>query len=180
MCECFLASHLVHAHVLVSPAHTPNRKVAPTTPTPQTSDGPNDEGENFDRPGRLSDKLPAPYANEEAARYANGGAYPPDLSLITKARHAGANYIFALLLGYREPPAGISVGGGGLWGPLGRRGGGQWWGACAHSFHGKQNEGGLAGGRGLYSAPCAGGAPSHPLPPRRKMHTCIPCLPTGP
>ena len=48
---------------------------------------------------------------QEHARYANGGAYPPDLSLITKARHDGQNYVFSLLLGYREPPAGISVGG---------------------------------------------------------------------
>ena len=72
-------------------------------------DGPNDEGENYTRVGRLSDPLPRPYPNEEAARYANGGAYPPDLSLITKARHDGQNYVFSLLLGYREPPAGISV-----------------------------------------------------------------------
>ena len=72
-------------------------------------DGPNDQGEMFERPGKLSDKLPKPYDNEEAARYANGGAYPPDLSLITKARHDGQNYVYALLLGYREPPAGISI-----------------------------------------------------------------------
>ena len=72
-------------------------------------DGPNDEGENYTRVGRLSDPLPRPYPNEEAARYANGGAYPPDLSLITKARHDGQNYVFTLLLGYREPPAGVSV-----------------------------------------------------------------------
>ena len=50
-----------------------------------------------------------PYANEEGARYANGGAYPPDLSLITKARHNGHNYVFSLLLGYRDPPAGVHV-----------------------------------------------------------------------
>ena len=49
-------------------------------------DGPNDEGEMFTRPGKLSDHFPQPYANEQAARYANGGAYPPDLSLITKVR----------------------------------------------------------------------------------------------
>lgn len=47
-------------------------------------DGPNDEGEMFTRPGKLSDRFPQPYANEAAARFANGGAYPPDLSLITK------------------------------------------------------------------------------------------------
>jgi len=47
-------------------------------------DGPNDEGEMFTRPGKLSDRLPEPYSNESAARFANGGAYPPDLSLVTK------------------------------------------------------------------------------------------------
>ncbi len=72
-------------------------------------DGPDDTGEMFDRPGKISDKLPSPYANEEGARYANNGAYPPDLSLITKARHDGQNYVFSLLLGYREAPAGINI-----------------------------------------------------------------------
>ncbi|KAK2974359.1 hypothetical protein RJ640_021215 [Escallonia rubra] len=72
-------------------------------------DGPNDEGEMFTRPGKLSDRFPQPYANEEAARFANGGAYPPDLSLITKARHNGQNYVFALLTGYHDPPAGIAI-----------------------------------------------------------------------
>lgn len=50
----------------------------------EVEDGPNDEGEMFTRPGKLSDRFPQPYANEAAARFANGGAYPPDLSLITK------------------------------------------------------------------------------------------------
>ncbi|KAM3308106.1 cytochrome c1-1, heme protein, mitochondrial isoform X3 [Capsicum chacoense] len=72
-------------------------------------DGPNDEGEMFTRPGKLSDRFPQPYSNEAAARFANGGAYPPDLSLITKARHNGQNYVFALLTGYRDPPAGVSI-----------------------------------------------------------------------
>jgi len=71
-------------------------------------DGPNDEGEMFERPGKPSDYLPSPYPNEEAARYANNGAYPPDLSLIVKARHGGADYIFALLTGYKDVPAGVS------------------------------------------------------------------------
>merc|ERR1711972_1153514 len=75
----------------------------------EVEDGPDDAGEMFQRPAKLSDKLPAPYANENAARFANGGAYPPDLSLITKARHDGQNYVFALLLGYRDPPEGITV-----------------------------------------------------------------------
>jgi len=71
-------------------------------------DGPNDEGEMFERPGKPSDYFPSPYPNEEAARYANNGAYPPDLSLIVKARHGGADYIFALLTGYKDVPAGIA------------------------------------------------------------------------
>jgi len=71
---------------------------------------PNDEGEIEKRPGKLSDYCPSPYKNDEAARAANNGALPPDLSLITKARHGGCNYIFSLLTGYpEEPPAGAVV-----------------------------------------------------------------------
>ncbi|KAJ3122381.1 cytochrome c1 [Physocladia obscura] len=72
-------------------------------------DGPNDQGEYFQRPGKLSDRLPPAYPNEEAARAANGGAYPPDLSCIVKARHGEEDYIFSLLLGYSDPPPGISL-----------------------------------------------------------------------
>ena len=50
-------------------------------------DGPNETGAMFERPGKLSDYMPRPYANEEEARFANGGAYPPDLSLMAKARY---------------------------------------------------------------------------------------------
>lgn len=53
-------------------------------------DGPNDEGEMFQRPGKLADYMPPPYPNEEAARAGNAGALPPDLSLIVKARHGGS------------------------------------------------------------------------------------------
>jgi len=69
-------------------------------------DGPNIDGEMYERPAKLFDKLPQPYANIEAGRAANGGAYPPDLSLMVKARHSGHDYIFALLTGYVEKPAG--------------------------------------------------------------------------
>ena len=72
-------------------------------------DGPNDEGEMFERPGKLSDKIPGPYDNEMQARGANGGALPPDLSLMVKARHGGIDYIFSLLNGYMEPPAGKPI-----------------------------------------------------------------------
>jgi ubiquinol-cytochrome c reductase cytochrome c1 subunit len=67
-------------------------------------DGPNDEGEMFERPGKPFDYLPEPYPNEQAARAANNNALPPDLSLIVKARHDGANYVYSLLTGYQEPP----------------------------------------------------------------------------
>lgn len=72
-------------------------------------DGPNDEGEMFERPGKLADPLPSPYQNEEQGRMANGGSLPPDLSLMVKARHAGHDYLFSLLTGYCEPPAGKSM-----------------------------------------------------------------------
>ncbi len=95
----------------------------------EVQDGPNDDGKMFKRPGRLSDKVPPPYANEKEARAVHNGAYPPDLSLITKARgveyhgslfahplhilkdmatgyqEAGADYVYALLTGYADPPA---------------------------------------------------------------------------
>ncbi|KAJ0162006.1 Cytochrome c1, heme protein, mitochondrial [Colletotrichum tanaceti] len=71
---------------------------------------PNEQGDIEMRPGKLSDYIPDPYKNEEAARFANNGALPPDLSLIIKARHGGCNYIFSLLTGYpEEPPAGAVV-----------------------------------------------------------------------
>ena len=66
-------------------------------------DGPNDEGEMFERPGKLSDYMPGPYANEEAGRAANNGALPPDLSLIVKARHGGADYVFSLCQATARP-----------------------------------------------------------------------------
>jgi len=72
-------------------------------------DGPDEEGNMFKRPGKLSDKFPAPYANPEAARAANGGAYPPDLSYIVPARHGGEDYVFSLLTGYCDPPAGVTL-----------------------------------------------------------------------
>ena len=66
------------------------------------TDGPNDEGEMFERPGRLSDTIPPPFPNDAAARAANGGAYPPSLTLITKARANGDDYLYSLLVGYQD------------------------------------------------------------------------------
>lgn len=72
-------------------------------------DGPNDEGEMFERPGKLSDHLPRPYKNEQQARAMNAGAYPPDLSLMVKARHGGSDYVYAVLTGYRPVPDGVDA-----------------------------------------------------------------------
>lgn len=72
--------------------------------------GPNESGELTDRPAIPSDKLHAPYANPQAARAANNGALPPDLTLMANARKGGADYIHAYLTGYRDPPAGVKVG----------------------------------------------------------------------
>jgi ubiquinol-cytochrome c reductase cytochrome c1 subunit len=80
-------------------------------------DGPNDAGEMFDRPGKLSDRLPAPYANDAQARAMNNGALPPDLSLIIKARHDREDYLFSLLTGYRDIPAGVEMGEGQYYNP---------------------------------------------------------------
>jgi ubiquinol-cytochrome c reductase cytochrome b/c1 subunit len=90
-------------------------------------DGPNDQGEMFERPGRLADRFPAPFPNDQAARVANGGVLPPDLSVIAKARtyergfpwfmfdmftqyqENGVDYIAALLTGYEKEPAGFNL-----------------------------------------------------------------------
>ena len=108
VCAACHSVQQIHFRNLVGVAYTED-EVKEMAGEIEVTDGPNEEGEDYERPGRLADPLPRPYRNEEAARYANGGAYPPDLSLITKARHNGANYVFALLLGYREPPAGVHV-----------------------------------------------------------------------
>jgi ubiquinol-cytochrome c reductase cytochrome c1 subunit len=63
----------------------------------------------FNRPARPSDRFVSPYPNEQAARAANNGAYPPDLSLIVKARMHGADYLYSLLSGYSDPPAGVEA-----------------------------------------------------------------------
>jgi ubiquinol-cytochrome c reductase cytochrome c1 subunit len=93
----------------------------------EVTDGPNEDGDMFQRPGKPSDRFPSPFANEQAAAAANGGAAPPDLSVIAKARGAprglawalvdfftqyqegGPDYVHALLAGYQDPPAGVEV-----------------------------------------------------------------------
>ena len=73
----------------------------------EVQDGPNSQGEMFTRPGKPSDKFVSPYPNIEASIAANGGAYPPDMSVLVKARPGGANYIYSVLMGYEDPPPGF-------------------------------------------------------------------------
>jgi ubiquinol-cytochrome c reductase cytochrome c1 subunit len=75
----------------------------------QVTDGPNDQGEMFQRPARPSDRIPPPFPNDQAARVANNGALPPDLSLITKAREGGSDYVYAILTGFKDAPAGMKM-----------------------------------------------------------------------
>ncbi|MEP3247345.1 MAG: cytochrome c1 [Sneathiella sp.] len=72
-------------------------------------DGPNDDGDMFERAGKPFDKFPDPFANEKAARASNGGAYPPDLSLIVKARGGFENYMYSLMIGYTDAPEGTEM-----------------------------------------------------------------------
>ena len=84
----------------------------------KVQDGPDGSGNMFERPGLPSDYFPSPFANEPAARTANGGSYPPDLSLITKFREGwfgtfnqlfngigGPQYVYSVLTGFEETPA---------------------------------------------------------------------------
>ena len=73
-------------------------------------DGPNDEGEMYEREAKPADRFVNPYSNDQEARLSNNGAYPPDLSVITKARKYGADYIYNLLLGYKDPPTDFEIG----------------------------------------------------------------------
>ena len=73
------------------------------------TDGPNSDGEMFQRPAKPSDNFVSPYPNEEAARAANNGAHPVDLSLIVKAREDGANHLFSILTGYMDAPEDVTL-----------------------------------------------------------------------
>ena len=110
----------------------PQAEVGKLAASYKVKDGPNAAGDYFERPGRPSDAFPAPFANEQAARAALGGAYPPDMSVLAKARgysrgfptflldalpgftyqEGGVDYIASLLQGYRDAPAGFTLGDG--------------------------------------------------------------------
>ncbi|MDA8537454.1 cytochrome c1 [Candidatus Pelagibacter bacterium] len=75
----------------------------------EVADGPNNDGEMFTRPAKPSDKFVMPFENVKAAQAANGGAYPPDMSVLAKARSGGVDYIYSVLLGYEDPPSDITL-----------------------------------------------------------------------
>ena len=75
----------------------------------EVTDGPNDDGEMFQRKGRPNDRFVSPFPNANAARAANNGALPPDLSLIVKAREGGADYVHALVVGFQDPPRDVTL-----------------------------------------------------------------------
>ncbi len=75
----------------------------------QVTDGPNDQGEMYQRPARPSDPIVAPFANDQAARAAENGALPPDLSMIVKARDGGPDYVYAILTGFKDAPSGFKL-----------------------------------------------------------------------
>ena len=75
----------------------------------ETTDGPNEDGEMFDRPRKPNDKMKGPYPNDKAAAAANNGKAPPDLSLMVKARPDGANYLYSLMVGYQKAPEGVAM-----------------------------------------------------------------------
>ncbi|MGZ3297683.1 MAG: cytochrome c1 [Asticcacaulis sp.] len=68
-----------------------------------------DTGDDTTRKGAPSDHFPSPFKNNEAAKASNGGAIPPDLSVITKAREGGARYVYSILTGFENPPAGLKI-----------------------------------------------------------------------
>jgi ubiquinol-cytochrome c reductase cytochrome c1 subunit len=104
---CHPVNHL-YFRDLEALGYTPDQ-VKAIAASDQVTDGPNDQGQMYQRPGRPSDPIPGPFPNDQAARAANGGALPPDLSMIVKAREGGPDYVYALMNGFKPPPAGFSV-----------------------------------------------------------------------
>lgn len=109
VCSTCHSLNLVAWRTMVGVSHT-NAEVREMAEEFEYDDEPDDEGNPRKRPGKLADYMPAPYPNEQAARAANQGSLPPDLSLIVKAREGGCDYIFSLLTGYPdEAPAGVQL-----------------------------------------------------------------------
>ena len=104
---CHPVKHLRFSD-LAALGYTPS-EIRAIAASDQVTDGPNDQGQMYQRPGRPSDPIPGSFPNDQAARAANGGALPPDLSMIVKAREGGPDYVFAILNGFKPPPSGFQV-----------------------------------------------------------------------
>ena len=118
VCSSCHAMSLVHYYDLGGPGGpffkdgvkpTDNPYVKAIAKDFQVPDIDSDTGDRINRPATASDFFKSPFANEAAARASNGGAYPPDLSTIIKARDDGPRYVYSLLTGYKAPPAGLNV-----------------------------------------------------------------------
>jgi len=108
VCSACHSMRFIAYRNLVGVSHTEAEAKAEAAEV-MVTDGPNENGDMFQRPGKLSDYLPKPYANDNAAAAANNGAIPPDLSYIALARHGGEDYVYHLLTSYCDPPAGIEL-----------------------------------------------------------------------
>jgi ubiquinol-cytochrome c reductase cytochrome c1 subunit len=119
VCASCHSMNLMHFRTLAEPggpfydAHqanpAENRFVKALAKEVQIADIDTETGEPVMRDGTAADRFPNPYPNATAAAAANGGAAPPDLSVMAKARHGGANYIYSLLTGYKAPPANLQI-----------------------------------------------------------------------
>jgi len=108
VCSTCHSMNQLHFRHLVNEV-LPEKRMKQIAASYDVVDGPNETGEMFTRPGILTDAFPSPYPNDEAARYANNGAVPPDLSIYASCKFDGPDYIFAILTGYRDPPEGVTL-----------------------------------------------------------------------
>lgn len=105
---CHSMNHLYYRH-LAGIGYNEDQ-IKAIAATVEVEDGPNDQGEMFMREGKPHDRFKAPFPNDAMARVVNNGALPPDLSVIVKANPHGADYIYALLTGYKDaPPEGVTI-----------------------------------------------------------------------
>jgi ubiquinol-cytochrome c reductase cytochrome c1 subunit len=108
VCSNCHSMQLMHYRDLTGIGLTPQeiKAIAAQVTVPQ---GVDDQGNPKTGPATPADQFRSPFANEQAARAANNGALPPDLSVIVNAREGGADYVYGILTGFAEPPAGFKM-----------------------------------------------------------------------
>jgi len=109
VCKTCHSMEFLYFREMIGHSHTEKEVKTIAAEFEMVAEDPDDEGEDVIRACLPRDRVPAPYKNEMAARAANGGALPPDLSLICLARENGEHYVYSLLNGYCDPPAGVTV-----------------------------------------------------------------------